>query len=92
MSPGYVVTEMTSHPPPGKGAAWVKKWMDDTPVSRFASPDEIGRFIALMCSEEATTFMTGHDLVVDGGELREKVSLTGRIHIVLVVLLCAISS
>ena len=68
ISPGYVSTDMISHPPPGEGAEWVQKWKSDTPVDRFADAEEIGQMIVLMCSKEASTFMTGHDLVMDGGE------------------------
>jgi len=59
---------MINHTPSGEGADWADKWMRDTPVGRFADPSEIGQMIVIMCSEEASTFMTGHDLVVDGGQ------------------------
>ena len=68
ISPGYVSTDMINHTPSGEGADWADKWMRDTPVGRFADPSEIGQMIVIMCSEEASTFMTGHDLVVDGGQ------------------------
>lgn len=68
VSPGYVSTDMISDTPSGEGASWVEKWKRDTPVDRFADPSEIGRMIVIMCSSEASTFMTGHDLVIDGGE------------------------
>ncbi|WVQ68683.1 uncharacterized protein L199_006892 [Kwoniella botswanensis] len=67
ISPGYVATDMIKDPPPGEGATWPKVWMRDTPVDRFAEAFEIGQMIVLMCSQESSTFMTGHDLIMDGG-------------------------
>ncbi|KAL1405740.1 hypothetical protein Q8F55_007410 [Vanrija albida] len=67
ISPGYVKTDMTMHPPPGEGAAWVKKWGDMTPVDRFAEPSEIGDLVVLLGSGRASSFLTGHDIVIDGG-------------------------
>lgn len=58
---------MTMHPPPGDGAAWVKKWREMTPVDRFAEPSEIGDLVVLLGSPRASSFLTGHDVVVDGG-------------------------
>lgn len=59
---------MINHPPPGEGAEWPAKWKAATPVDRFANPLEIGRLMVLLCSEETSSFMTGHDVVIDGGE------------------------
>lgn len=67
ISPGYVSTDMIKNPPPGEGEQWVTKWNGMTPVGRFADPKEIGDTLVLMCSDKASTFMTGHDLVIDGG-------------------------
>ncbi|WWC89568.1 uncharacterized protein L201_004492 [Kwoniella dendrophila CBS 6074] len=67
ISPGYVSTDMIKNPPPGEGSSWPIKWKQDTPVDRFAESSEIGQMVVLMCSNEASTFMTGHDLVIDGG-------------------------
>jgi NAD(P)-dependent dehydrogenase (short-subunit alcohol dehydrogenase family) len=36
------------------------------PVGRFGQPDEIGRLAAYLCSEDAG-FITGTDIVIDGG-------------------------
>ena len=35
---------------------------------RFASTKELGDFIMLLCSERAGGFMTGSDVIWDGGE------------------------
>jgi NAD(P)-dependent dehydrogenase (short-subunit alcohol dehydrogenase family) len=37
-----------------------------TPIHRFAEPEEVGRVVAWLCSEEAS-FMTGAAVAVDGG-------------------------
>lgn len=58
---------MIKNPPPGEGEQWVAKWNEMTPVGRFADPKEIGDTLVLLCSDKASTFMTGHDLVIDGG-------------------------
>jgi NAD(P)-dependent dehydrogenase (short-subunit alcohol dehydrogenase family) len=37
-------------------------------ISRFAEPKEIGDLAVLMCSERNTPWMTGSDVVIDGGK------------------------
>ena len=37
-------------------------------IIRFAEPKEIGDLAVLMCSERNTPWMTGSDVVIDGGE------------------------
>ncbi|KAK4684803.1 hypothetical protein P7C73_g5362, partial [Tremellales sp. Uapishka_1] len=67
ISPGYVYTDMIANPPPGE-EEWVKTWQAMTPVDRFAQPKEIGDMVVLLCSDRASHFMTGSDVVLDGGE------------------------
>ncbi|ORX39336.1 hypothetical protein BD324DRAFT_619289 [Kockovaella imperatae] len=67
ISPGYVSTDMIANPPSGEASAWVQTWKSMTPVDRFAKASEEGQMVALMMSDHASTFMTGHDLVMDGG-------------------------
>ncbi|CAD6579887.1 MAG: hypothetical protein TREMPRED_002602 [Tremellales sp. Tagirdzhanova-0007] len=84
VSPGYVKTEMISDPPSDEAKAWVGEWERRTPVGRqvslillpflsvpFASPEEIGDFIALMLSDKqgGMGFMAGSDVIVDGDQL-----------------------
>ncbi|XAO27014.1 hypothetical protein I312_105855 [Cryptococcus bacillisporus CA1280] len=69
VSPGYVSTDMIANPPDATASNWVKEWEKRTPVGRFATADEIGGFIATLLSDKmgGMGFMTGSDVVVDGG-------------------------
>jgi len=64
ISPGYTVTERTrnaSHVAPYRDT-----WNRDTPVHRPAETNEMVGAIIFLCSD-ASNFVIGHDLVVDGG-------------------------
>ncbi|KAE8540843.1 hypothetical protein D1P53_003207 [Cryptococcus gattii VGV] len=78
VSPGYVSTDMIANPPDATASNWVKEWEKRTPVGRyvyvifalrFATADEIGGFVATLLSDKmgGMGFMTGSDVVVDGG-------------------------
>jgi hypothetical protein len=79
----YVATDMTTSNTDEKSKAFARKWTEMTPFdryvlritrcvarlnSRFAEPKEIGDLAVLMCSERNTPWMTGSDVVIDGGE------------------------
>jgi NAD(P)-dependent dehydrogenase (short-subunit alcohol dehydrogenase family) len=64
LSPGYTETAMTAG---SRGKPeMVEAWLSKTPLARFAKPHEIAG-AAVFLASDASTFVTGHDLLVDGG-------------------------
>jgi NAD(P)-dependent dehydrogenase (short-subunit alcohol dehydrogenase family) len=47
----------------------VESIMRHTPMQRFGNPDELAGAILLMASPKAGSFLTGENIVVDGGFL-----------------------
>ena len=43
-----------------------RRWIEDTPMQRYTTPEELGPSIVYLASD-ASSFMTGSILVVDGG-------------------------
>jgi NAD(P)-dependent dehydrogenase (short-subunit alcohol dehydrogenase family) len=60
--PGLVGTQMTEHLP----AQFVDDFVDATPMGRKATPEEIAHAVLFLVSDEAS-YITGAELVVDGG-------------------------
>src|SRR3989338_1620969 len=64
INPGVIVTDMT------KGMlddeATRKSLLENTPVGRFGQPEDIGN-AAVFLALDGSSFITGHNLVVDGG-------------------------
>lgn len=62
LSPGYIQTEMVlsgmSHLFPA--------WQDLTPMARLGLPEELRGAVLFMASD-ASSYMTGHDMIIDGG-------------------------
>jgi len=64
LSPGYVGTELTKRG--FENAEWREAWISGTPLARLAKPEEIAPGVVFLASR-ASAFMTGSDLVMDGG-------------------------
>lgn len=64
VAPGYVETRIQAALTPEKREAINA----GTPLGRFGTPEEIGRVVCFLASEDAA-YMTGQTLVVDGGRV-----------------------
>ena len=62
LAPGYIKTEMS----PVDSPEFRRHWIDDAPMQRYAMPAELGPSVVYLASE-ASSFVTGEVLVVDGG-------------------------
>jgi NAD(P)-dependent dehydrogenase (short-subunit alcohol dehydrogenase family) len=62
LAPGYVKTEMA----PVDRPEFRRHWIDDVPMQRYATPEEIAPSLIYLASD-ASAFMTGSVLVIDGG-------------------------
>lgn len=64
LAPGYVVSDMTAG---GIAKAdWNRIWTDNTPMGRFAQPEEMATCALFLCSD-ASSYCTGSILTADGG-------------------------
>jgi len=62
LAPGYIKTEMA----PVDEPRFRQHWIEDAPMRRYAMPSELGPSVVFLASD-ASSFMTGSVLVVDGG-------------------------
>lgn len=62
ISPGHTATPMTAHSIP----VISKEWVSNTPMGRVGQPEDL-QGAALYLASAASAYVTGHDLVVDGG-------------------------
>ena len=62
LAPGYIKTEMA----PVDRPEFKARWLDDAPQQRFALPEELAPAVVFLASD-ASRFMTGSVLVMDGG-------------------------
>jgi NAD(P)-dependent dehydrogenase (short-subunit alcohol dehydrogenase family) len=65
VSPGLVDTPMAARTG-NMTPQHIERWMEHTPLGRVGTPDDIASAILYLGSDEAT-WVTGHNLVVDGG-------------------------
>jgi NAD(P)-dependent dehydrogenase (short-subunit alcohol dehydrogenase family) len=63
ISPGYTRTEMTTKT---TAPAMIAKWESLTPMKRMAEPQEMAG-AAIYLASDASSFVTGSDIIVDGG-------------------------
>ncbi len=63
VAPGVVDTELTRSV---LGENGIAEMVDQIPIGRMALPEEIARFVLFLASEE-NTYITGQNIVVDGG-------------------------
>jgi NAD(P)-dependent dehydrogenase (short-subunit alcohol dehydrogenase family) len=62
LAPGYTKTEMA----PVDEPRFRRHWIEDAPMKRYATPEELGPSLLYLASD-AASFVTGSVLVVDGG-------------------------
>lgn len=64
ISPGFIATDLTAplRADPAKNQAL----MEQTPMRRWGQPEEIASLALYICSDQAS-FMTGNDVLMDGG-------------------------
>jgi len=62
VAPGFIETDMTH----GLSEELKKKMLDNTPLRRFGTADDIAHAVRFLASDEAS-FITGHVLDVNGG-------------------------
>jgi NAD(P)-dependent dehydrogenase (short-subunit alcohol dehydrogenase family) len=66
ISPGYMDTILNA----GAGLAEIRKiWDSRCPMGRMGDPEEITGAVVLLCSQRAGRYITGADIIVDGGTL-----------------------
>ena len=63
LAPGYVKTAMA----PVDRADFRRHWIEDTPMQRYALPEEVGPTLVYLAAD-ASRVMTGSVLVIDGGD------------------------
>ncbi|MDP2696401.1 MAG: SDR family oxidoreductase [bacterium] len=70
IAPGGITTPGTGSgtPPTPEMEAILKKFMEKIPMKRIGDPDDIGK-VALFLASDLASYMTGSQIVVDGGVL-----------------------
>ncbi|HJW22933.1 MAG TPA: 3-oxoacyl-ACP reductase FabG, partial [Candidatus Limnocylindrales bacterium] len=62
VAPGFVATELANQ----LSQEWQDRIIQQTPLGRFGTPEEMADAVAFLASDEAA-YITGHVLAVDGG-------------------------
>ncbi len=63
LSPGFVMTKMTTM---NNNKKKIESWQKKIPMGRLATPQDIAEVAYFLCSEQ-NSYITGQDIVVDGG-------------------------
>nr|WP_320132169.1 SDR family oxidoreductase [uncultured Holophaga sp.] len=66
ISPGIVITPLAKDELSGPRGEGYRRMIEDCPVGRAATPDEVGHVGALLMGPDGT-FITGSDFLMDGG-------------------------
>lgn len=66
VAPGYIATPMMDRFTGGTSEGW-EKITSEEPIGRVGKPEEIADAVVWLCSD-ASSFVVGHALVVDGGQ------------------------
>ncbi len=64
--PGLIKTRLTQ--PALDNPEWVEGYLKKIPLNRFGEPEEVAAAVAYLASQDSG-FITGHQLVIDGGQL-----------------------
>jgi NAD(P)-dependent dehydrogenase (short-subunit alcohol dehydrogenase family) len=64
--PGLIETRLTA--PARANPEWVQGYLPKIPMNRFGTPEEVAAAVAFLASTDSG-FITGHQLVIDGGQL-----------------------
>lgn len=64
--PGLIKTRLTQ--PSRQDPAWTADYLRKIPMERFGEPEEVAAAVAYLASTDSG-FITGHQLVIDGGQL-----------------------
>jgi NAD(P)-dependent dehydrogenase (short-subunit alcohol dehydrogenase family) len=64
--PGLIKTRLTE--PARINPQWTADYLRKIPLNRFGEPDEVAAAVAFLASTDSG-FITGHQLVIDGGQL-----------------------
>jgi NAD(P)-dependent dehydrogenase (short-subunit alcohol dehydrogenase family) len=62
LSPGHTISPMTA----GSMETMSATWLSNTPMGRLGKPEDLQGAVVYLASD-ASSYVTGHDLVVDGG-------------------------
>jgi len=75
VAPGFVDTKLLNstwaHLPDDQAKREIDSWKSQIPLNRFAKPDEMAGAMIFLASD-ASSYMTGETIIIDGGELLSK--------------------